>query len=133
MNRIYFFTGTGNSLHIAEEIAKSLSDCEIIAIQKGTETEIPAEMFLNYLNLAQNSIEAIEKGIEDAINSIHVIIEQGMREGVFFTESPYQSARTVYLATSVFINPKSFKDPDRQQNIESVVNLLIKGLKSSNK
>lgn len=41
MNRIYFFTGTGNSLHIAEEIAKALSDCEIIAIRKGTDTEIP--------------------------------------------------------------------------------------------
>lgn len=42
MNRIYFFTGTGNSLHIAEEIAKALSDCEIIAIQKGIDPEIPA-------------------------------------------------------------------------------------------
>jgi ferredoxin len=42
MNRIYFFTGTGNSLHIAEEIGNALSDCEIVAIQKGTPTDIPA-------------------------------------------------------------------------------------------
>jgi hypothetical protein len=32
MNRIYFFTGTGNSLHIAEEIGNAFSDCEIVAI-----------------------------------------------------------------------------------------------------
>lgn len=41
MNRIYFFTGTGNSLHIAEEIGNALSDCEIVAIQKDTCTDIP--------------------------------------------------------------------------------------------
>jgi hypothetical protein len=58
---------------------------------------------------------------------------QGITEGIFFTESPYQEARSVYLATSVFIHPNTFEDPDRKQNIESVINLLIKGLKNSNK
>lgn len=42
MNRVYFFTGTGNSLEVAEKIGKELSDCEIVAIQKGTSTEIAA-------------------------------------------------------------------------------------------
>jgi AcrR family transcriptional regulator len=91
------------------------------------------EMFANYIKLAQRSMEVIKKGIEEGINSIEKVIVQGITEGIFFTESPYQEARSVYLATSVFIHPNTFEDPDRKQNIESVINLLIKGLKNSNK
>ncbi|WP_243128350.1 TetR/AcrR family transcriptional regulator [Clostridium chromiireducens] len=91
------------------------------------------EMFANYIKLAKSSMEVIEKGIEEGINSIEKIIVQGITEGIFFTGSPYQEAKAVYLATSVFIHPNSFEDPDRKQNIKSVVNLLIKGLKNTNK
>ncbi|HEX9026220.1 MAG TPA: TetR family transcriptional regulator [Clostridium sp.] len=91
------------------------------------------EMFANYIKLAQSSTEVIKKGIEEGINSIEGIIVQGITEGIFFTESPYQEARAVYNATSVFIHPNSFKDPDRKQNVKSVVNLLIRGLKNSNR
>src|SRR5471030_71227 len=41
-NRIYFFTGTGNSLKIAKDIAKALPDCELVAIYKDTLLEIPS-------------------------------------------------------------------------------------------
>ncbi|MCL2574323.1 MAG: EFR1 family ferrodoxin [Defluviitaleaceae bacterium] len=41
-NRIYFFTGTGNSLKVAKEIAASLPDCELIAIHKDMDNVIPA-------------------------------------------------------------------------------------------
>jgi ferredoxin len=40
-NRIYFFTGTGNSLKAAKDIAESLTECEIAAICKSTDTVIP--------------------------------------------------------------------------------------------
>lgn len=40
-NRIYFFTGTGNSLKVAKDIAGSLPDCEIVAICRGTRLDIP--------------------------------------------------------------------------------------------
>ena len=90
------------------------------------------EMFANYIKLAHSSMEVIEKSIEEGINRIKEIIVQGISEGIFFTESPQQAARAVYLATGVFINPNSFEDPDRKQNIESVVNLLIRGLKNPN-
>jgi ferredoxin/flavodoxin len=39
-NRIYFFTGTGNSLKVAEAIASALPDSEVVAIRKGTETDV---------------------------------------------------------------------------------------------
>ena len=42
-NRIYYFTGTGNSLNAAQNIAKELSDCDLVAICKDTPTEISAE------------------------------------------------------------------------------------------
>lgn len=42
-NRIYFFTGTGNSLNAAQNIAKALPDCELIAICKDTPLEVPAD------------------------------------------------------------------------------------------
>jgi AcrR family transcriptional regulator len=90
------------------------------------------EMFANYLKLAQSSMEVIQKGIEDGINCIEKIIVQGITEGIFFTEFPDKAARSVYLATSVFIHPNSFEDPDRKQNIEFVVNLLIRGLENPN-
>lgn len=41
-NRIYFFTGTGNSLRAAEKIGKHLEDCEIIPITEKTEPHIPS-------------------------------------------------------------------------------------------
>ena len=40
-NRIYFFTGTGNSLKVAKDIAESLTECEIVAIYKDVEIDIP--------------------------------------------------------------------------------------------
>jgi ferredoxin len=43
MNRIYFFTGTGNSLHIAKEIAKTLDNCEIVAIHKDMNMDVPSD------------------------------------------------------------------------------------------
>lgn len=41
-NRIYFFTGTGNSLKIAKDIAKALPQCELVAIHKDTALDIPS-------------------------------------------------------------------------------------------
>lgn len=41
MNRIYFFTGTGNNLKAAEEIGRALVDCQLVAIHKGTSVEMP--------------------------------------------------------------------------------------------
>lgn len=90
------------------------------------------EMFAIYIKLAQSSMEVIKKSIEEGISCIKEIIVQGISEGIFFTESPHQAAITVYNATSVFIHPNSFEDTDRKQNIESVVNLLIRGLKNPN-
>ena len=40
-NRVYFFTGTGNSLKVAKEIAAALPDCELVAIRKGIDSAIP--------------------------------------------------------------------------------------------
>lgn len=40
-NRVYCFTGTGNSLHVALEIAGALPDCDVVAIHKGVNFEIP--------------------------------------------------------------------------------------------
>ncbi|MBV7271429.1 TetR family transcriptional regulator [Clostridium sp. PL3] len=91
------------------------------------------EMFANYLKLAQSSMDVIEKSIEDGINSIKEIIVQGITEGIFFEEFPHKAAIAVYLATSAFIHPNSFEAVNRKQNIESVINLLIRGLKNPNK
>lgn len=91
------------------------------------------EMFANYIKLAQSSREVIEKSIDEGIQDIQEIILQGIREGIFFTESPSQAARNVYLATSAFIHPNSFEDDHRKQNMEAVVNLLIRGLKNPDK
>jgi Pyruvate/2-oxoacid:ferredoxin oxidoreductase delta subunit len=41
MNRIYFFTGTGNSLHVAKSIADALGDTELVAIHKGADLAVP--------------------------------------------------------------------------------------------
>ena len=43
-NRIYFFSGTGNSLHIAQTIAKTLGDCDLVAICRGTDTTVPMDL-----------------------------------------------------------------------------------------
>ncbi len=91
------------------------------------------EMFANYLKLAHSSMEVIEKSIEEGIQVIQQIIVQGITEGIFFAESPAQAARSIYLATSAFIHPNSFEDHHRKQNIEAVVDLLIRGLKNPNK
>lgn len=109
-------------IHILEEFAEA----------KRRSAINDPEMFANYIKLAQSSMEVIEKSIEDGINCIKEIIVQGITEGIFFTESPHKAARAVYFATSVFIHPNSLEDPDRKQNLESVVSLLIRGLKNPN-
>jgi len=38
-NEIFYFTGTGNSLHISKELAKNLGDAELISISKIAKTE----------------------------------------------------------------------------------------------
>jgi ferredoxin len=43
-NRIYFFTGTGNSLWAAKEIAAKLPDCDVLAIRKGMDMRIPTSL-----------------------------------------------------------------------------------------
>ena len=103
---------------------------EDFAEAKRRSAQSDPEMFANYLKLAQSSMKVIEKSIEEGIQSIQEIIAQGVTEGIFFTESPAQAAKTVYLATSAFIHPNSFEDPQRKQNIEAVANLLIRGLKN---
>lgn len=40
-NRIYFYTGTGNSLRAAKMIAEEIRDCELIAITENTENIVP--------------------------------------------------------------------------------------------
>ena len=40
-NRIYFFTGTGNSLKAAKDICENLPECELVPIKKGTDCNIP--------------------------------------------------------------------------------------------
>lgn len=40
-NRIFFFTGSGDSLKVAKEIANTLPGCEIVAIHKGADLDIP--------------------------------------------------------------------------------------------
>ena len=42
-NRIYYFTGTGNSLNVAQNITKILPNCELVAICKDTPIEIPTD------------------------------------------------------------------------------------------
>ena len=41
-NRIYFFTGTGNSLKAAKEIAADLPESELVAIERGMDSIIPS-------------------------------------------------------------------------------------------
>lgn len=43
MDRIFFFTGTGNSLVAAEEIGKALPGCKLSAIHKGAGVEVPED------------------------------------------------------------------------------------------
>lgn len=88
------------------------------------------EMFANYIKVAHSSVEVIRKSVEEGIDRIKESIAQGISEGIFFTESPYQAARAVYFATGAFINPNTFEDPNRKQNIEAVIHLLIRGLKN---
>jgi len=41
-NRIYFFTGTGNCLKAAKDIAAAIGDCELVPIKSGMGMTIPA-------------------------------------------------------------------------------------------
>ncbi|MDR1641772.1 MAG: EFR1 family ferrodoxin [Clostridiales bacterium] len=43
-NRIYFFTGTGNSLHLAEKIGERVGDCELVSIRANTDLSIPKDL-----------------------------------------------------------------------------------------
>lgn len=91
------------------------------------------EMFANYMKLFSVSTEVIRKHKEEAISYIEDVIVQGIADGIFFSEAPHQAAIAAYLAMSVFVYPDSFKDQNREQNINSVIDLLIRGLKNPEK
>jgi len=42
-NRIYFFTGTGNSLKMAKDIANAVGNYELVPIKSGMNTDIPTD------------------------------------------------------------------------------------------
>ena len=62
-NRVYVFTGTGNSLNAAKIIAAALPDCEVAALCRVAPLEIPANLerlgfvFPNYANGAPRMVE----------------------------------------------------------------------------
>ena len=90
------------------------------------------EIFANYIKLSNNSMGVLENHLNDLVNQLEKIIMQGITEGIFFSKSSSQSAKAVFLATRSFNYPKSFEDPDRKQNMEFIVNLILSALKNSN-
>jgi MinD superfamily P-loop ATPase containing an inserted ferredoxin domain len=68
-NRIYYFTGTGNSLNVAQNIAKALSDCELVAICKDTSIEISA-VYERIGSVYPNYAGGRPKMVADFINAI---------------------------------------------------------------
>ncbi len=90
------------------------------------------EMFGHYLKLAHSSTEVLQKSQNEGIGYIVELIKQGVDEGVFFVENPEKSAKAVYTATTVFMMPNTFDDINRKENIKTVLNLLINGLKYKN-
>lgn len=44
MNRIYYFTGTGNCLKLSRDIAETIEDCELISIGDHNDYDMPPEL-----------------------------------------------------------------------------------------
>jgi ferredoxin len=70
MNRIYYFTGTGNSLAVAQSVAEALPECELVAITKDTHRTVPSNceclgfVFPNYSGGPPQMVVDFIKNIE---------------------------------------------------------------------
>ncbi len=90
------------------------------------------EMFGHYLKLAQSSTEVLKKSQTEGINLIKKLIEQGVVEGIFNVVDIEMASKSVYTATTAFMHPNTFSEPNRAENIKALLELLINGLRYKN-
>lgn len=91
------------------------------------------EMFANYTTMTADAGEVLNRHVDHLISQLETIIIQGKAEGLFTTEDPYQTAKTIFLSTSRFHHPtflNEWYDPDIDQSVQAVVTLLLNGLKT---
>ena len=118
-NKIYFFTGTGNSLKVAEEITKTLPNCELTAICKNTSLEISANyerigfIFPNYSGGLPKMVSEFIKKIKLPTQNdtyLFVISTYGGFEGNVLSQTQEQFKQknwTLHFATSILSYPNA--------------------------
>jgi AcrR family transcriptional regulator len=93
------------------------------------------EMFENFAILTQNSKEALSTHVEQLFAQLEEIIRKGMEAGVFETDDPREMAVTVFTATSRFHYPafaKEWENPNIESLVNSVIDLILNGVKKRN-
>ncbi|RZT23755.1 TetR family transcriptional regulator [Fictibacillus sp. BK138] len=102
----------------------------LIHIKQSKALEDP-ELFAMYNALAEESVESIEKHINDLISQLTQIVEEGMQAGEFQNADAREVASAVFYATARFHHPalaKEWISPAINHEFEQVWNLLVSGL-----
>lgn len=90
-----------------------------------------SEMFAMYAAVTLDAVEMINTHINQLIDQIARIIEEGMKSQEFKSVEPIVTARAIFIATSRFHHPahaKEWSSDTIEQEFASVWDLLLSGI-----
>ncbi len=137
---IYFFTGTGNSLKIAKDLAEKLGDCQLISIAKAlqqdqivaTSEKVGFIFPLYYWGLPRIVYDFIEKIVLDNTNYLFAVItKDGDMEGIPLIQiERLLSEKSKPFSAGFFINMPNNNIVDDILNSEKVSQEKLKEAKN---
>lgn len=89
------------------------------------------ELFTIYTTLVEESVEVVNAHIDELIEKIIPIIEDGISKEELISNNAAESAKAVFMATARFHHPalsKEWASPTIEQEFEMVWNLILSGI-----
>jgi len=93
------------------------------------------ELFATYKELAGAARDVVRAHIDHLVEQIAHIIRDGVAQGELATDDPLFTARAVFAATTLFLNPAHaamWSDPDIEATFDGVWSLILVGLRPRN-
>jgi AcrR family transcriptional regulator len=92
------------------------------------------EMFQTYLTLVREACATVKCHKEGLVDQMAAILSDGAKQGVFDVADARATARAIFDATSRYHHPAhagEWKDPDLSARVDTLLALLLRGVKAA--